>query len=97
SGVFVRSPHAHAAIKAIDVAPALAVPGVLAVITGDDLKAAGVGNLPCGWGISGKDGKPMKEPAYPVLAIGKVRFVGDTVAFVVAETLEAAKSGAEAV
>jgi aerobic carbon-monoxide dehydrogenase large subunit len=86
AGVFVRSPHAHAVIESIDAGGALAMPGVLTVVTGEDLKAAGVGGLPCGWGITGKDGLPMKEPPHPALAQGKVRHVGDPVAFVVAET-----------
>ena len=97
AGVFVRSPHAHAKIKSIDIAAALAMPEVLAVVTGEDLKAAGVGGLPCGWGITGKDGLPMKEPPHPALAQGKVRHVGDPVCFVVAETLEKARAAAEAV
>jgi aerobic carbon-monoxide dehydrogenase large subunit len=97
AGVFVRSPHAHAAIKSIDTAAALATPGAVAVITGADLEAAGVGGLPCGWGITGKDGLPMKEPPHPVLAQNKVRHVGDPVAFVVAETREEALRAAEAV
>jgi aerobic carbon-monoxide dehydrogenase large subunit len=97
AGVFLRSPHAHAAIKSIDAAPALAMPGVLAVLTGEDLKAAGIGGLPCGWGITGRDGLPMKEPPHPALAQGKVRHVGDPVAFIVAETREQAQNAAEAV
>ena len=97
AGVFVRSPHAHATVNSIDATAVLAMPGVLAVVTGVDLKAAGVGGLPCGWGITGKDGLPMKEPAHPALAQGKVRHVGDPVAFVVAETLEQARAAAEAV
>lgn len=97
AGVFVRSPHAHANIKSIDAAEALAMPDVLAVVTGEDLKAAGVGGLPCGWGITGKDGLPMKEPPHPALAQGKVRHVGDPVCFVVAETLEKARAAAEAI
>jgi aerobic carbon-monoxide dehydrogenase large subunit len=86
-GVFVRSPHAHARIKAIDLTGALALPGVVAVLTGDDLKRDGVGGIPCGWCVTGKGGVPMKEPPHPALAQGKVRYVGDAVAFVIAETL----------
>jgi len=97
AGVFVRSPHAHATVNSIDAATALGVPGVLAVVTGEDLKAGAVAGLPCGWGITGKDGLPMKEPPHPALAQGKVRHVGDPVAFVVAETLEQARVAAEAV
>ena len=65
-------------------------PGVEAVLTGEDVAADGLGSLPCGWGIHGTDGLPMKEPPFPILAQGKVRFVGDMVAFVVADTLEQA-------
>ncbi|SKA11900.1 carbon-monoxide dehydrogenase large subunit [Enhydrobacter aerosaccus] len=97
AGVFLRSPHAHARIKAIDSTAAQAMPGVLAVFTGADLKAANVGGLPCGWGITGKDGKPMKEPPHPPLAQEKVRHVGDAVAFVVAESAEQARAAAEAI
>ena len=96
AGVFVRSPHAHAVLRFIDAAPALAIPGVLAVLTGADLLADGVGGIPCGWGITGKDGLPMKEPPHPAMAQGKVRYVGDAVAFVVGETDELARQGAEA-
>jgi aerobic carbon-monoxide dehydrogenase large subunit len=97
AGVFVRSPHAHARIRSIDPAAALAMPAVLAVFSGEDLKAAGVGGLPCGWGVTGKDGLPMKEPPHPALAQEKVRYVGDAVAFVVAETIEDARAAAEVV
>ena len=73
AAVFVRSPHAHAVIRSIDAGAALAMPGVLKVVTGEDLKAAGIGGLPCGWGITGKDGLPMKEPPHPALAHGLAR------------------------
>jgi carbon-monoxide dehydrogenase large subunit len=95
-GVFVRSPHAHARIKSIDPGAALAMPGVLAVFTGADLKADAVNGLPCGWGIKGKDGQPMKEPPHPALAQDKVRYVGDAVGFVVAESLRQARNAADA-
>lgn len=94
--VFARSPHAHAHILSIDSTDAMKVGGVLLVLTGEDLAADGVGSIPCGWGITGRDGKPMKEPSHPALAQGKVRHVGDPVAMVVAETREAAMQGAEA-
>jgi carbon-monoxide dehydrogenase large subunit len=96
-GVFVRSPHAHANILSIDISAAMASPGVKAVYTGEDLKADNVGGLPVGWGIRGKDGNPMNEPPHPPLAQGKVRYVGDAVAFVVAATLEQAEAAAELV
>jgi aerobic carbon-monoxide dehydrogenase large subunit len=91
----LRSPHAHARIRAIDAAAAKAMPGVVAVYTGADL--AGIGGLPCGWQIHNKDGSPMAEPKHPVLAEGKVRHVGDPVAVVIAETRGQAKDGAEAI
>ena len=94
--VFVRSPHAHARIKSIDSRTALALPGVLAVFTGADLKADGVNGLPCGLGIKGNDGQPMQEPPHPAMAQDKVRYVGDAVAFVVAESVQQARNAAEA-
>jgi carbon-monoxide dehydrogenase large subunit len=90
---FLRSPHAHARIRGIDSSKAKAAPGVVAIFTGDDL--TGVNGLPCGWLITGTDGKPMNEPPHPVLAQGKVRYVGDGVALVIAETLAQAKDAAE--
>jgi carbon-monoxide dehydrogenase large subunit len=92
---FLRSPHAHARLRGVDTAKAKAAPGVLGVYTGADL--TGVNGLPCGWLITGTDGKPMNEPPHPVLAQGKVRYVGDPVAVVVAETLVQAKDAAELV
>ena len=68
-----------------------------AIFTGADLAADNVGGIPCGWGITNVDGTPMKEPAHPALAIGKVRCVGDAVAFVVADTIEEAREAAEAI
>ncbi|MCJ0764079.1 xanthine dehydrogenase family protein molybdopterin-binding subunit [Variovorax terrae] len=94
--VFVRSPHAHAAIKGIDTARAAAMPGVLRVFTGKDVEGK-MGGLPCGWLITSTDGQPMKEPPHPILAQGKARYVGDHVAMVVAESLQQAKDAAEAV
>jgi carbon-monoxide dehydrogenase large subunit len=91
----LRSPHAHARIGKIDTAAARAMPGVVAVYTGED--TAKLGGIPCGWGINNKDGSPMAEPKHPVLAEGKVRHVGDPVAMVVAETRAQAKDAAEAI
>ena len=70
---FLRSPHAHANIRAIDKTPALAMPGVIAVLTGDDLAADKIGGLICGWMIHSKDGTPMKAGPHPALAQGKVK------------------------
>ena len=94
---FVRSPHAHARIKSVNTAMARTAPGVLAVYTGDDVAAAKLGGLPCGWLITDVNGQPMKEPPYPVLAQGKVRFAGERVAVVIAETLAQARDAAEMV
>jgi carbon-monoxide dehydrogenase large subunit len=94
---FVRSPHAHAVIKGIDLKKAKASPGVLAIYTGEDFAAAKLGGLPCGWLITDVNGQPMKEPPHPCLAQGKVRYVGDQVAIVVAETQAQARDAAELV
>jgi carbon-monoxide dehydrogenase large subunit len=94
---FVRSPHAHATIKSIDASRARSSPGCLAVYTGADIAADKVGPLICGWMIHSKDGSPMKAGVHPALAQGKVRYVGDHVAVVIAETLAQAKDAAECV
>ena len=90
-----RSDRPHAKIISIDTAAAKAAPGVLAVFTGADLDAEEIGGLPCGWQIHNKDGSPMAEPKHPVLAVGKVRHVGDPIAVVIAETRQQAKDAAE--
>ena len=95
--VFVRSPHAHAEIKNIDTKRAAVAPGVVAIYTGADLIKAGLGTLPCGWGVKNKDGSPMAEPPHPVLASGKVRYVGEAVAVVIADSKAAAEEAAELV
>ena len=92
---FLRSPHAHAKIRGIDLAKAKTAPGVVAIFTGEDLAAAKVGGLPCGWLITDVNGQPMKEPPHPPLAQDKVRHVGDQVAVVIAETLNQAKDAAD--
>jgi carbon-monoxide dehydrogenase large subunit len=94
---FLRSPHAHAKIKSLNVREAKSKPGVVAILTGDDIAADKVGGLICGWMIHSKDGTPMKAGAHPALAQGKVRYVGDHVAVVIAETLGEAKDAAEAI
>ena len=90
--VFVRSQHAHARLRAVNTAQASRAPGVLGIITGKDMAA--VGGLPCGWLIHSMDGSPMKEPKHPVLAEDKVRYVGEAIALVVADTLEQARAAA---
>ena len=94
---FLRSPHAHARIKAVDAEAAAAMPGVLAVLTGADLAADKIGGLICGWMIHSKDGSPMKAAPHPAIAHDKACFVGDPVAVVIATTLEAARDAAEKV
>lgn len=94
-GVFLRSPHAHARIRSIDIDAATASPGVIAIFTGKDLAAENVGGLPCGWLIHSTDGSPMHEPPHPVIAHDKVLHVGDQVALVVAESLKEAKDAVE--
>jgi carbon-monoxide dehydrogenase large subunit len=95
--VFVRSPHAHARIVSVDTAAARSAQGVLGVFVGADVANDKIGGLPCGWLITDTSGQPMKEPPHPILAQGKVRYVGDHVAMVVAETLEQAQNAAEKV
>ena len=92
---FLRSPHAHARIKSIDVSKARAAQGVVAVFTGADIAESKIGGLPCGWLIHSKDGSPMKEPPHPIIAHDKVRHVGDQVALAIAETPLQAKDAAE--
>ncbi|MEP1327505.1 xanthine dehydrogenase family protein molybdopterin-binding subunit [Pseudophaeobacter sp.] len=92
---FLRSDVAHGRITSIDTTAASAMPGVVRIFTGDDFE--GVGGIPCGWQITDKHGEVMQEPAHPVLAQGKVRYVGDAIAAVVAETADQARDAAEAI
>ncbi|MFD0980540.1 xanthine dehydrogenase family protein molybdopterin-binding subunit [Tropicimonas aquimaris] len=94
---FVRSPHAHAKLLRIDASAALAMDGVISVLEGGELNADGIGNIITGWAITSKNGEPMKCGAWSALAVGKVRYVGDAVAIVVAETQAQARLAAEAV
>ena len=96
-GYVLRSPHAHAKISSIDVTAAKAAPGVLAVLTGADWRACGWGDLPVPGGHKRRDGSPMYRPRYPALVWDRVRWVGDYVAFVVAETWAQAADAAELV
>jgi carbon-monoxide dehydrogenase large subunit len=93
--VVLRSPHAHARIRALDIAPALAMPGVLAILTGDDLAKAGLGAMGVPFQRKRPDGSPMFARGHLGLAQEKVRFVGEPVAFVVAESLAQARDAAE--
>jgi carbon-monoxide dehydrogenase large subunit len=96
-GHVVRSVYAHAKIRAIDVTAAKAAPGVLAVLTGDDWRASGWGDLPVPGGLKRRDGNAMYRPRYPALVADRARFVGDYVAFVAAETRAQAEDAAELV
>src|SRR5882672_4142802 len=93
--VFVRSRNGHGIIKGIDTAAAKAMPGVLGIFTGADLSA--YGTLKCAVPFKNRDGSEMKKPARYSMHSDKVRFVGDPIAIVVAETLAQAKDAAEAV
>jgi len=93
---FVR-PTPTPEIKKVDTSAAAGAEGVLAVLTGDDVAADGIGGLPVGWGITSQDGSPMVEPPWPILAQGRVRYVGDAVAVVIAATRNQAKDAAELV
>ncbi|HYW56569.1 MAG TPA: xanthine dehydrogenase family protein molybdopterin-binding subunit [Polaromonas sp.] len=94
---FVRSPYPHARIVSVDVSAALALPGVLQVVTGADLVAAGVKPIPGSSGFTRADGSPVASPVRRVLAHERVRFVGEAVVAVVAQTLQQARDAAEAV
>ena len=91
----LRSPHANARLGRIDTSAAASAPGVVAVFTGPDMAKDNIGGLPCGWLITSKDGSPMKEPPHPVLAVDRVRHVGDPVAVVIAESYPQAHDAAE--
>jgi carbon-monoxide dehydrogenase large subunit len=90
----VRSPLAHARIRAIDAAAAREAPGVAAVFTAADLEADGVGSLPCGWLVRSADGRDMAEPPHFPLARDRVRHVGDPVALVIGATRAQARAAA---
>jgi carbon-monoxide dehydrogenase large subunit len=95
--VIVRSPYAHGIIRSIDIEAARDMPGVLGIYTAADLEAAGIGPLPPRQVMNNRDGTPMLSPTRYALATDKVRYVGDPIAAVVAETVAAAKDAAEAV
>jgi carbon-monoxide dehydrogenase large subunit len=94
-GYVFRSPYAHAKILSLDVTEAAAQPGVLLVLTGEDLQREGVQSLPCRLGVKSRDGSPLVKPFRPSLALDRVRYRGEAVAMVVAETLGQARDAAE--
>jgi len=93
----VRSSHAHGILRKVDVSAALAMPGVLGAWTGADLAAANYGPFTCGLPLKNRDGSPLLQTNRTTLATDRVRFVGDAVAFVVAETQAQARDAAETV
>src|SRR5271168_2771888 len=93
--VFLRSPHAHALIRAIDVTAAAAAPGVMMVLTGADLAADGIGTVPCVSGLTNRDGSSAILPPRPAMVADRVRHVGDTVAMVIADSIAAARDAAD--
>ncbi|OGA14777.1 MAG: carbon monoxide dehydrogenase [Betaproteobacteria bacterium RIFCSPLOWO2_02_FULL_63_19] len=95
--VFVRSAHAHAEVKNIDVSPALALPGVVAAYVGAELRAEGVGVVELDFITRNHDGRPMALPERYALSAGRVRYVGEPLAIVVADSEDAARDAAEAV
>ncbi|MEM7211114.1 MAG: xanthine dehydrogenase family protein molybdopterin-binding subunit, partial [Pseudomonadota bacterium] len=96
-GYVLRSPVAHATITSIETVAAKSAPGVLAVLTGADLETDGVGDIQSMTAVKNHDGSDIHKTPWPILAKDRVRFVGNPVAFVVAETLEQAKDAAELV
>ena len=92
---FLRSDVAHGKITSLDTSAAEAMPGVVKIFTGADFE--GVGGIPCGWGVTDRNGDPQAEPPHPILAQGKVRYVGDRIAAVVADSAEQARDAAEAI
>ena len=96
-GYFVRSPHASATVKSVNVKPALALKGVIAVITADDIKAENVKNLSAHPPLAGRGGAKLIVPTRPALVGDRVRHIGETIAMVIGETAAAAQDGAEAV
>jgi aerobic carbon-monoxide dehydrogenase large subunit len=94
---FVRSPHAHAKIKGMNFDAAKAMPGVIDVLEGKAMQEDGIGSLICGWMIHSKDGSPMNMGVWRPLAYDTVRYVGDAVAIVVADSIAEARDAAEAV
>jgi len=91
----LRSPYAHADIQSLDAEVARNAPGVLSILTGDDVAREGLGLMPCMIPITSRDGRERGETPWPMLAQNRVRFVGEPVAVVIAETLNQARDAAE--
>jgi len=95
--VFLRSPYARARIDGVDGSEALALEGVVAVLTGTDMAADGLGDLPCGWLVKQKDGSDMVSAPHPPLAVSVTNYVGEPYGIVIADSLSTARQAAEAV
>ena len=95
--LLLRSPYAHGDILSLDIAAAANAPGVLGVFTAEDLRADGLGPIPCTYPVAGKDGRESVVPYHPLLAEGRVRYPGEPYALLVAESLTAAQDAAELV
>ena len=93
--VVLRTPHAHADITGMETAEARAAPGVLAVLTGADAAADGLGGIDATSSLTNRDGSPALSPPLPVIARGRVRYGGEPVAVVIAESLAEARNAAE--
>ena len=94
---FLRSPYARARLDSVDASEALAMEGVLAVLTGQDMAADGFGDLPCGWTVKQKDGSDMVTAAHPPLAHSMVNYAGEPYGLVVASSVAIARLAAERV
>ena len=94
---FVRSPHARAQIKKVDISKALKSSGVVEILTGEEIATDKIGGLIAGWAIRSEDGTEMKVPANPPLAKDVANFVGEPIAIVIADTLDEAKSASDMV
>ncbi len=93
--VFLRSPVAHAKLIGLKTSSAIGMPGVRAVYTAADYEASGLGTLMCGWMIHSKDGSEMRTGVHPPLASGRLRYVGEPVAVVIADSKQMARDAAE--
>ncbi len=93
----VRSPYAHAKILSLDTSAAEAMEGVVKVYTGKDIAESGINGIPTGWQVNFKNGDTMKEPPHPLLVSDKVRYMGDAVAVVIAESREIARDAGDQV
>ncbi len=97
TGFVLRSQVAHGKLLRVDPAAAATMPGVHLVLTGQDVRAEGIGDIPCMIPLTNRDGTPRADTPRPLLAVDRVRQVGEPIAFIVADTLALAKDAAEAI